>query len=426
MGAWGNPKARAWVAGRKDLLETLQASMRQNEAPVVWVHNASTGEFEQAKPVIEAITNTFPQYKILATFFSPSGYEAAANYAHIHYRYYLPLDTRANAQRFLGAVKPTLVIFSKYDFWHHFINGVHKAGIPLLLVSARFRESQLFFKPFGGFYRTMLHRFTHLFVQDFLSEKLLHQIGVHHCSVTGDTRFDRVADIVHRPQQNNVALDLIEQLMTRKRPCVVAGSTWSGDEALLAVVHQKLEGWCWLVVPHEINKPHIAELKSRFPDAVALSEVQQALTVTNHPSEHATQELETAEAFINTLPGKTVFIIDAMGLLSRLYAQATITYVGGGFTRDGVHNTLEAAVWGRPVLIGPNYVKYLEAKEMVAQGAAFSFTNETELAAVLRELAHNKAALAAASEKARIYVAENAGATQKIMDYIQAKRLLTN
>lgn len=410
LAALRNSKAKEWIEGRKNLFSQLEEHIA-GKSNVIWVHSASTGEFEQAKPVIEALKKSYPGHLVVATFFSPSGFRAAKNYAAIDYRYYLPADTKANANRFVQLVHPKLVIFSKYDFWHHHLKAIQQAGTPLLLISAIFRPRQVFFKWYGGFHRAMLQRFSHLFVQDQTSIELLEQAGITHCSISGDTRFDRVAEIAR-----NLDLQTEENLAPIRKfignqPCIVAGSTWAGDEQLLAKVQAAFPGTRWLIVPHELGKSHLEEMDTTFPRSVRYSEW--------------IKDQQPVATYAPAPPANNVMIVDAMGLLSRLYALATITYVGGGFTRDGIHNTLEAAVWGKPVIIGPNYEKYREAKELIAAGGAFSVSDAAALQSLLHTLLQQKAALAAASESASDYVRQNCGATAHILHYIQEKRLLT-
>lgn len=363
----------------------------------MWVHSASTGEFEQAKPVIEAIRLAYPDHRVLGTFFSPSGYEAAKNYSGLDFRFYLPFDTRRNAQKMVAAVQPRLVIFSKYDFWYHHLQTISKAGVPLLLISAIFRPGQSFFKWYGGFQRTMLRRFRHLFVQDKTSLQLLHGQGIEQCSISGDTRFDRVLAI----RQHGAPIPLVAQFAANS-PVLVAGSTWPGDEQLLQQMPFAIK---MVIAPHEITPDHISALQKAFPQSVLFSE---------------------AGAAPHLLENAQVLIINNIGMLSRLYQYATLTYVGGGFTPSGIHNTLEAAVWGKPVIFGPTHQKFREAQGLIDAGGGFSISTASNLQKTMENLLHNKAALEAASGAAEQYVQENSGATEGIMRYIQENRLLTN
>lgn len=394
--ALGNKKARAWIEGRKNLFAELDQKLAPSDR-IIWMHCASAGELEQGKPVLEQLKTQYPQYKLLVTFFSPSGYEVGKKYKAADLIAYLPLDTKANAVRFLDLVRPELAIFVKYEYWYHHLKTAAERHIPLLLVSAIFRKNQPFFKSYGDFYRSILGFYNRIFVQDSESQQLLESINISNCIVSGDTRFDRVAAIA----ANFSELALIQRFVQDDR-ILVAGSTWPDDERLLADFYHSYTGKLKLIIaPHEINKAHIDHLFSLFPNAIAYSQLEQSFK----------------EA--------SVLIIDNVGMLSRLYQYATLTYIGGGFNKSGIHNTLEAAVWGKPVLFGPNYQKFKEARDLVDRKAGFSITNAEELKRIATELLRDEVLLQQSSTIARSYVEENRGATQKIMDYIQANRLLT-
>lgn len=394
--ALGNKKARAWIEGRKNLFAELDQKLAPSDR-IIWMHCASAGELEQGKPVLEQLKTQYPQYKLLVTFFSPSGYEVGKKYKAADLIAYLPLDTKANAVRFLDLVRPELAIFVKYEYWYHHLKTAAERHIPLLLVSAIFRKNQPFFKSYGDFYRSILGFYNRIFVQDSESQQLLESINISNCIVSGDTRFDRVAAIA----ANFSELALIKRFVQDDR-ILVAGSTWPDDEQLLADFYHSYTGKLKLIIaPHEINKAHIDHLFSLFPNAIAYSQLEQSFK----------------EA--------SVLIIDNVGMLSRLYQYATLTYIGGGFNKSGIHNTLEAAVWGKPVLFGPNYQKFKEARDLVDRKAGFSITNAEELKRIATELLRDEVLLQQSSTIARSYVEENRGATQKIMDYIQANRLLT-
>lgn len=395
-----NKKARDWAEGRKTVFEALQKNLPPG-GQVVWVHCSSAGEFEQGKPVIEAITSAYPACHILVTFFSPSGYRVARQYPHAAVITYLPLDTKDNAARFFHLVKPQLIIFIKYEFWYHHLATAAFYHVPVLLVSAVFRQHQIFFQRHGRFFRQMLHLFRHIFVQDQASLQLLQSAGIHHGSISGDTRFDRVVKITG----DAAAVPFIDQFVANK-PVMVAGSTWPGDEALLAAYIKERKEVKLILVPHEVNKTHVQQVHTLFPGAVLYS----SLSETN----------DTKAA----LAAARVLIVDAVGFLSRLYRYATITYVGGGFTRDGIHNILEAAVWARPVLFGPNYKKYREAKEMIESGGAFSFETAAALNKLADDLLASENHLQEAGTKAKNYIVSNTGATGAVMAFIQEKRLL--
>ena len=388
-----NEKARQWLVGRKDLWSQLDDQLVSNE-PIIWIHSASTGEFEQAKPVIEQLKKSYPAYKVLVTFYSPSGYNAARKYALADYKFYLPADTRSNAERFLNTVRPELVIFVKYEFWHHHLKAINNRNIPLLLISSAFRKNQAFFKWYGGFYKKMLHFFNWIFVQDTTSLNLLNQHGITHCSISGDTRFDRVAAI----SEHFTNIPAVERFAGAGN-VMVAGSTWPGDEELLATLAIQQSGLKFIIAPHEINEDHINNIEKRFPATVRFSQFKDG------------EDYHT-------------LIIDNIGMLSRLYRYATITYVGGAF-KTGLHNVLEAAVYGKPVIFGPNYSKFREARELIAAGGAFSISDSTGLVQRVSVLLNNEQALAAAYQAAASYVNENKGATTSILQMIQEKRLLT-
>lgn len=371
------------------------------EDRVIWMHCSSAGEFEQGKPVIEALKQAYPIHKIVVSFFSPSGYSVGANYAFADHITYLPLDTRKNAEAFIQLIHPELVIFVKYEFWYHFLSTAAFHHIPILLISASFRKDQVFFKSYGGFYRQILHFFRHIFVQDGESLKLLHANGAMHSSISGDTRFDRVRGIT----SNHSEIPFIKEFISNQK-VIVAGSTWEGDERLLAGYCQSRKDVKLILAPHEINNEHLRNLSALFDEAISYSKINNM----------------TSEVISNA----QVLIIDSVGLLSHLYQYGTLTYIGGGFTKDGVHNTLEAAVWGKPVLFGPNYRKYREASELIQAGGGYSLSTPGELKKLADEMFSNEQNLQAVGEKARNYVMDNTGATERVLRCIQEKRLLTS
>jgi 3-deoxy-D-manno-octulosonic-acid transferase len=399
--AW-NKKAKAWRDGRKDVFMHLEKNIAPTDR-VIWVHCSSAGEFEQGKPVIEALKTTYPGKKILVSFFSPSGYEVAKNYPFADVITYLPLDTRKNAERFFKLVHPELVIFVKYEFWYHHLSVTAFHHVPILLISATFRKEQVFFRWYGSFFRQMLHLFRHLFVQDEASVALLQAAGVTHASISGDTRFDRVATIAEKKTE----IPAIAAFLANK-PAIVAGSTWEDDDALLAAYAASQPQAKLIIAPHEITVAHLDTLQRLFPKLLLYSTVQKG-------------EVSTAD-----LEGTQVLVIDSVGLLSRLYAYATLTYVGGGFTKDGIHNILEAAVWGKPVIFGPNYRKYREATELIQAGGGRSVATAEAFKKLADDLLTNESHLQTFCANARSYIEKNTGATKSIMDMIQEKRLLTN
>ncbi|GAB4092489.1 glycosyltransferase N-terminal domain-containing protein [Flaviaesturariibacter terrae] len=392
------PKAKAWRAGRRQWATRLEAQCA--EGRWIWMHCASAGEFEQGKPLLEALRKQYPGHRLLLSFFSPSGYEVGVKYKGVDAVTYLPLDTAANARRFVSIVKPELVVFIKYDYWYQHLKAIADRKTPLLLVSAIFRPQQAFFRPWGAVYRRLLHFFTWLFVQDDESVALLETIGVRHCSANGDTRFDRVANITNNP----APLPLVEEFVKGAAGVLVAGSTWKEDEDLLSgVMGLDLR---FIIAPHEIGAYNVARIRGLFPaESVTYSELERK---GERP------------------PDARVLIIDNFGMLSRLYRYATITYIGGGFNKSGIHNTLEAAAWGKPVFFGPNYQKFREAKGLIACGAGQSVQDPDKLAYLVDSLLGHPNACLAAGAAAAQYVRDNLGATGRIMAFIQEKRLLTS
>lgn len=404
LAALFNKKAAKWVQGRKGIFEKLEAAIPA-EAKIVWMHCASLGEFEQGRPLLEKMKEQYPDYRILLTFFSPSGYEVRKNYTGADWVFYLPPDGPINARRFLEIVHPSLVIFVKYEFWYYYLKKIKYRNIPLILVSALFRKEMSFFSWYGGLQRKMLSRFDHLFVQNELSAELIHGIvGPGNCTVSGDTRFDRVAAIAGRFEP----IPLVEEF-SGNSPLLVAGSTWPDDEKVLAGAWQELNiaGLKLMIAPHEIDEKHILEIKNLFPGAVRFS-----------------------EAKTGSLSEEKVLIIDNIGMLSRLYKYGWLTYIGGGMNKNGVHNVLEAAVYHKIVLFGPYYEKYSEATGLVKSGGGISFTDEERngqpLKRIVESLVSDEKAYRMRSESAGHYVDSHRGATEKILHFFQEKRLLTS
>lgn len=396
------PKAKKWITGRKNIFEKMDAAISGN-SNIIWMHCASLGEFEQGRPILEKLRNTYPDYKYLLTFFSPSGFEATKNYNGADWIFYMPLDGPGNSKRFLEIVQPRLVIFVKYEFWFYYLKKIKYRNIPLILVSALFTPKMSFFKWYGKLQRKMLTRFDHLFVQTEESKKLIGKIGLSEITtVSGDTRFDRVVEIA--VQWN--PLPVIEKFIGTK-PILVAGSTWPEDEEVLkSLMNQLPENSLQLIIaPHEIDEKHLSSLKNIFPEAVFYSQFENL--VTTHSSH-------------------SILVIDNIGMLSRLYKYGNINYVGGGLKPTGVHNVLEAAVFGKPVLYGPFYQKYVEAIGLINCGGAKSFNKAEEAVAIIQSLSAENSVCAEMGLKAEQFVRNQTGATQKIIEWIQEKRLLTN
>jgi 3-deoxy-D-manno-octulosonic-acid transferase len=371
------------------------------------MHCASLGEFEQGRPVIEHIRRTAAKTCIIITFFSPSGYEVRKNYKGADFIFYLPLDSPRSARKFLDMVEPQLVIWVKYEYWYYYLTEIKKRNIPLLLVSGLFRREQLFFKWYGSMHRRMLKCFTHLFVQTEDSRKLLASIGFsENVRVSGDTRFDRVIENAELFQPMQIISDFCGTA-----PVVVAGSTWQEDEEVLDHFANSYPDVRFIIAPHEIDQPHLNVIKKLFRKAVFYSSLVQQQT----DGDAATKNGDAH-----------VLIIDNIGMLSRLYNYATITYVGGAFGNDGVHNMLEAAVYGKPVIIGPVYEKFYEARELVDCGGAFSVENALELEEVLKILLKSSHEYEKSCEASRSYVYSHRGAKEMIMNYIFENKILTS
>lgn len=381
-----NPKAKLFVKGRKEQFERIVNTIDPAQRHV-WFHFASLGEFEQGRPVLEKLLQVHPQKKVIVTFFSPSGYEIRKNYAFAEGVFYLPLDTASNARRFLQAINPELAIFTKYEYWFHYFKELHKKDIPLYIISGIFRSEQSFFKWYGGFQRNILGFVRHFFLQNQESIDLLGSIGLNNTSLSGDTRFDRVAENALSPKK----IDLVEEFCSNAK-VFVAGSTWPQDEQLIKELTAENPDWKFIVAPHEIGKGHLEEIKSLLPAAVFYSQLSQAN--------------ESEKAVLNT---RQILVIDNIGMLSALYQYGKIAYIGGGFG-VGIHNTLEAAAFGLPVIFGPNYQKFQEAKDLIVKGAALSIKDGTELSNAFLTFRNNDAGAIAAR-----YVKEKTGATEQIL-----------
>jgi 3-deoxy-D-manno-octulosonic-acid transferase len=384
------------------------------------MHCASAGEFEQGKPILEQLKSRYPAHKILVSFFSPSGYAVAKNDAHADIISYIPIDTANNAKKFIRLVQPEIAFFIKYEFWYHLIRQANKKKIPILLASAVFRQDQVFFRPYGKTFKNMLSRFTQLFVQDTASLDLLNENGIRHAQVSGDTRFDRVSSLVASP----VALPLIETF-ANGQPLLVAGSTWMDDEKLLAKINGLHHDFKLIIAPHEIHEAHIKQIEKLFKGAVKYSLAKRIAAEENQlKGMWAGVNNEEQLALQKQLQNARVLIIDNVGMLSKLYYYATVTYVGGGFTKDGIHNVLEPAAFGKPVCFGPNYQKYREAIELIETGGGFSIKDAASMENLLAKLKEGH--LQRAAKAAKDYISDNEGATEKILHYIQENRLLTS
>ena len=382
------------------------------------MHCSSLGEFEQGRPVIEALRREAPMARIVLTFFSPSGYRAKKDYEGADYVYYLPLDSPGNARQFIGLVRPTLVLWVKYDYWYYYLVELKKRAIPVLLVSGIFRADQPFFKWYGRLHRYMLECMTHLFVQTEASRVLLEGRGLRgQVSVSGDTRFDRVIEIA----REGAPLPLIEAWCAGY-PVIVAGSTWEEDEEELdhfANTHPEVR---FILAPHEIGEDRLVEVERLFRHCVRYS-----VWAAGAKAAAAAGRGGAAGAGTGSRPGwpePNVLIIDNIGMLSRLYRYATIAYVGGGFGDDGVHNVLEAAVYGKPVVFGPVIEKYIEAVELTETGGGIVIDSAVEAEGVLKRLLRDPAEVREIGEASARYVDSKKGATEKIVRYITMQKML--
>lgn len=384
-----------FVAGRKRIFETLSQQIRDRDK-VIWMHAASLGEFEQGLPILQRLKREKPDCKTLVTFFSPSGYEVKKNSDQADMITYLPLDTGKNARKFLTLVHPEFALFVKYEFWPNYLTELKKQNIPAFLISGVFREAHIFFKPYGGFMRKQLAAFEHFFVQEETSKTLLNGIGFYNVTVSGDTRFDRVSKTL----EQDIRLPFIETFL-RGKPCVVTGSSWPEDEALLVPFINSYKGNAkFIIAPHLVKASVIARLKRTLTKTTVLF------------SERDTEKLADQE----------VLIVDTVGMLSRIYRYAIVAYVGGGMGKKGLHNILEAAVFGIPVMIGKNYKKFNEAETLVALGGVVPVKSEEELALALRRFLSDETERLKRGAINAGYIRKQRGATKIIVNYLLGKK----
>ena len=383
-----NEKARLWCEGRCGMLEKMQRVIAEGDK-IVWIHVASLGDFEQGRPLVDYIKTHYPDYKILLTFFSPSGYEVRKNYPNADYVFYLPVDTKREVARFLDVVNPEVVIFVKYEFWLNMLAELRRRGIRTFIASAIFRRKSIFFHPIGGIWREALATFETLFVQDERSKALLAEIGVENVVVAGDTRFDRVIDIAEKAER----VAVVEQFKGEKR-LFVAGSTWLPDENILLPLINENPNVKFVIAPHEMEESRIERIVREVKGG--------AVRYTQLPTDFA---------------DKQVLVLDTVGLLSYVYGSAEWAYVGGGFGA-GIHNTLEAAVYGLPVAFGTKYRKFKEACDLIELGVGRSVKNEEELKVWFDELKSDADYLARLSALAKVYVNQNKNVTEKVVKSI--------
>jgi len=385
-----NIKAKKWWVGRKNILQKSEYLFNKNEN-IAWFHAASLGEFEQGRTVIEKFKSQHPEFKILLTFFSPSGYEVRKNYETADYVLYLPIDTPFNAKKFIEILNPKIVFFIKYEFWFNYLKILHDKKIPIYLISGIFRPQQHFFKFYGNWFRKQLKHFTHFFVQNEKSMELLQSIGIFNVSISGDTRFDRVFEI----STIKKSFPLIERFKV-SYPLILAGSSWEADEDILIdFMKTGNADLRYIIAPHEIHKERIQQLQEKLPlQSLLFSELNET-------------KVENAK----------ILIIDNIGILSHLYQYATIALIGGGFGK-GIHNILEAATFGIPILFGPNYHKFSEAVQLIAKEGAFEFTDNKDFKSKIDLLLNDKKLLEDAKKICLNYVNANKGATEIILQHI--------
>lgn len=391
LASYKNRKALAWIEGRKNIFLHIEDEINKDKKHI-WFHFASLGEFEQGRPVLEEINSIYPGYSIIITFFSPSGYEIRKDYELADNVFYLPLDTRRNAHEFIKLIKPSIAIFTKYEYWYHYFEELNSEKIPLFIISGIFRKEQPFFKWYGSLHRRMLSMVSHFFVQNEESKVLLSSLGFQNVTVAGDTRFDRVV----KNAKQAPAFKRIKEFCDENK-IFIAGSTWLQDEELISSLAKQYRDWKFIIAPHEVSPERIRQVENLFPDSIKYS------------------NLDSVK--IND----QVLIINNIGMLSSLYQYGDITFIGGGFGA-GIHNTLESAAFGLPIIFGPNYEKFQEAKDLIRAGASFTIQNQRELSERMDYLNHTETRLDCGNI-AKEYVLNKAGATQRIISHLRANAL---
>jgi 3-deoxy-D-manno-octulosonic-acid transferase len=386
-----SPKLKLFTEGRKPVFDILRQKIQQGDR-TIWFHAASLGEYEQGLPVMEKIREKYPQHKIVLTFFSPSGYEVRKNNTIADATVYLPLDTKSNAKEFLRIVSPELAFFIKYEYWPNYLNELKKQSIPTYLVSGIFREKQMFFKWYGGFYRKALDVISHFFVQNAKSKELLLKLGKQNVTVSGDTRFDRVAAILEKDN----SLDFISKFKNNALT-VVVGSSWPKDEELLAdYINSASLNVKFIIAPHNIKPEQIAQLQNALTKNTVLFSEKQGKNLADYD----------------------VFIIDTIGILTKIYSYADIAYVGGGFGNPGVHNILEPATFGVPIIIGPNFSHFAEATALVGMGGCVSISTQKELDDAFNSLIGNEDVRHEKGHICATFVQMNRNATETILKHL--------
>lgn len=390
-----NSKAKLWIEGRRAQKEFIKLPLPK--AKRIWFHFASLGEFEQGRVLLEKIKSEYKDYNIIISFFSPSGYEVRKNFPLAEKVYYLPIDTKQNAIDFLNHINPDFIFFNKYEYWHHYIKEAEKRNIPLFVNSAIFRNNQIYFKWYGHFYRNILRSVRFFFIQNDESADLLSSIKINNFAICGDTRFDRVFENSINPKT-----DSIVEEFCKGHKVIVAGSTWPKDEELIKEMSNNLNSLKLIIVPHELSKAHLDNIRNLF----------------NGKLNFYTDCLKS-----NLIPNENILVIDTIGLLSSIYKHGKYCFIGGGFGA-GIHNTLEAAAYGKPIFFGPNYEKFSEAKELIKLGAAVSINNAVELINSIEKFEKDSSEYDTACKNSKDFVLNNKGASNKIIDYLKSKNIL--
>lgn len=383
-----NIKAKKWIRGRKKIFDQLEQNIDPSQK-IIWFHAASLGEFEQGRPVIESFHYKYPDYKILLTFFSPSGYEIRKDYELADYVFYLPIDLKKNAKKFIQIVNPRIAVFIKYEFWFNYINELNKNNIPIFIISAIFRKEQHFFRWYGKWFRLMLNKITCLFVQNHNSYELLKSIHIKKVIISGDTRFDRVFMIA----QKTKAFPLVQKFAGQHK-VLLAGSTWPTDENIINHLFLENQTIKLIIAPHEVHEERIRSILKLFSSK---------------------KIVRYSEADNNNVEAADILIVDKIGILSGLYQYCDVAYIGGGFGR-GIHNILEAVTFGKPVIFGPNFQKFKEAVDLIALGGAFTVSNETNLTSIFSKLIESDQYYSTVSLTCKEFIEKNRGATDRILE----------
>ncbi len=388
-----NPKAKLWIAGRKDWKKAMKQKISPTDK-VIWIHCSSLGEFEQGRPVMEKIKKEFPKHKLALSFFSPSGYEIRKDYQGADYIFYLPLDTPKNAKQLIKILHPEVLILVKYEYWYNLLKRLQKKDIPVIVISAVIKEDNLFFRPFGSWFRKRIAGIEHFFVQDNDSKNLLESIGIEKVTVSGDTRFDRVKEI----REANARVEFIEKFKGNSK-LIVAGSTWPDDEEILVkFINKKLpDDWKLIFAPHNIKEK----------DILSLSQVIQKPTAIYTKSDQ------------NQIENSQILILDTIGMLTKIYAYSDVSYVGGGFTKTGVHNTLEPAVFGVPIIFGPNYENYFEAVDLIQNQGAQRFKDQYDFDEKMLVLIESAAERKSRGRAAADYILQKPNSTITIFNFLK-------